>query len=338
MTDLFQSSDPVLARARAARMPDEILARAVEACDHLFGVPPVVIALFSGGTDSMLAAEVAARHPRFLCAAQWDTRTGLPVVGEWSDEWSARHGLALRRVPTPESYADIVTGKTEGKKGGFAGGFPGEGAHGFYQNRLKDRARVAFQRQIRASGELPKGAPILYVSGIRAAESARRRRLLRAGPLEVRYRNKTTGGRLVREKRPRREVHVSPLLFLTDEGKARQFAARGWQPNPAAQALGISAECMCLCNGDAAEEKAARAFDPAWGEGRAELEAAVRDAGYPWGPGESPPSGWLGTDRGRPPASELAKAELAAPTLFDAPVPMCAGACTRKLAMKKAAA
>ncbi|MBX9583427.1 MAG: hypothetical protein K2X87_24260 [Gemmataceae bacterium] len=103
--------------------------------------PVKVFALFSGGHDSLCAAHVASRTPRFDGCVHVDTSTGVPQTLEFVRATCRAHGWPLREYRPPMSYEDIV----------LRWGFPGPAGHPMMYGRLKERClRQLVREQVMA--------------------------------------------------------------------------------------------------------------------------------------------------------------------------------------------
>jgi 3'-phosphoadenosine 5'-phosphosulfate sulfotransferase (PAPS reductase)/FAD synthetase len=97
--------------------------------------PNVVIALVSGGDDSMAMYKVAQMVGYVDYVVHVDTTTGIQAATHFvMDE--AKHELIIARTPE-ESYEEIVREH----------GFPGPGQHRWMYIRLKERALRVVQRR-----------------------------------------------------------------------------------------------------------------------------------------------------------------------------------------------
>lgn len=130
--------------------------------------PARVLALFSGGGDSTVAAHIAARHPRFDGAVFIDTGTSLPGVQTHAESVAAAQGWPLTVIRSPETYEDMIR----------RDGLPGPGMHPTAYVRLKESALdehvKALCSRCAAGKRHRKHDTVLWISGARAAESVRR--------------------------------------------------------------------------------------------------------------------------------------------------------------------
>lgn len=180
------------------RNPDELIAAACS--EH---EPVTTWCLFSGGNDSTTLAHRCHEHYDGL--AWIDTGTAVPGVetfvrsyAEWIGKplrilsagdayrtmvlgdlmWWARFIAAHDREPTLTIEGLIVRdtvryGRASGSAlGQVPHGFPGPGVHGRAYNRLKERQIMALLRESKQGHS--RSARVLFLSGIRRAESRRR--------------------------------------------------------------------------------------------------------------------------------------------------------------------
>lgn len=121
----------------------------------------ILYTLFSGGKDSMVTTHIASQFPGFHGLGHVRTHTG-PASEQHSD----------RVVQTAEQYGWPIIQKSPSIQ--FPAwviqyGFPGPAAHTWMYIKLKERAIRMISREVKK----PKSR-LLYITGIRAAESAKR--------------------------------------------------------------------------------------------------------------------------------------------------------------------
>lgn len=245
--------------------------------------PSVVYGLMSGGNDSVPATYIASLSSKFGGVVHVDTETGIKETNDFCRTVCADRGWVLHElkpsefvdgkgVRAPISYRDLV----------LANGFPGPAQHGIMYQRLKERQLACFERQMGFKAK--DGERVLYVSGKRADESARRKQTTRKDNIV------TVDGR---------RVWVSAITnFSRLECKlTRQLA--GIPINPVTEKIGMSGECLCGAFASPGElEYIGKFFPEKEAEIRA-LEAEVKAAGFPWGWGEPPPKWWNDLKRGQ---------------------------------------
>lgn len=162
--------------------------------------------------------------------------------------------------------------------------------HGVMFANLKGRPIARFMAGLKAGHK--RSARVMFVSGVRHDESARR-----AG-----YKSAVT--------KVKAQVWVNPFYFRSAADFAAYRDEFGLPANPVKRLCGISGECCCGAFGKPHVERPAyRQIDPAFADYLDALEVRVREAGFPWGWGESPPAWWL---------AERADAECGQRYLFDA--------------------
>ena len=196
---------------RTASIEDEgfrILQEAVDA--HR---PVRVFALFSGGHDSLCAAHLASRSPRFDGCVHINTGIGIEETREFVRTTCRTHGWPLRELHPPMSYEEIV----------LQWGSPGPAGHTMVYGRLKERCLRSLVREVKTS----RSDRVVLVSGIRRQESVRR-----MGYVEPVQRD---GAR----------VWVAPLLNWSHDDKYAYIAANRLERNPVVDRLCMSGECLC---------------------------------------------------------------------------------------------
>jgi CHAP domain len=103
--------------------------------------PIALYAMFSGGHDSLVAANLAAQHPSFTGCVHIDTGVGIEETREFVHETCHREGWPLVELVTPPSvYEELV----------LTYGFPGYGMHSGVYQRLKERRLADLVRQAKA--------------------------------------------------------------------------------------------------------------------------------------------------------------------------------------------
>lgn len=126
-----------------------------------FGRKTVLRALFSGGKDSMVTAHIASQMPEFVGLGHVRTNTG-PAADRHSNQALAiasQFGWPVIERSPSEHFAGLVA----------QFGLPGPAVHTWMYIRLKERAI----RKISSASRKPKER-IVYATGIRRAESAKR--------------------------------------------------------------------------------------------------------------------------------------------------------------------
>ncbi len=280
----------VASGAVAREHPDELVARA--RAEHQ---PVAAWCLFSGGSDSTVLAHRCREHYQGL--AFIDTGTAVPGVAEFVREYADWIGKPLRVLHAGNAYREMVIGdlvwwarfiaardrdpgisidgfiardtRTYGRaSGGDLGqiphGFPGPGAHGRAYNRLKERQIMRLLRESKAGH--PRTARVLFLSGIRRAESRRRSKREAI--------NRLPG---------KAAVFAAPLIDWTGEDMRRYRREHQLPESPAAALLHRSGECNCGAFAKAGEERAMlKALYPEFFSGIEALEREAEAAGVRW--------------------------------------------------------
>lgn len=234
--------------------------------------PIAVFGLFSGGNDSLPATFIASQASQFDGVVHINTGIGVEATRDFvrqtcADrkwkllEYKAMENVNARGELDPQSYDELV----------FAYGFPGPQMHFKMYQRLKERQLNRLQRERGCDGR--RGVRVLYVSGQRSAESARRKRNVE--PMQV---------------EPQR-IWVAPIHDWTSQDCADLREHVGLKQNIVCERIGMSGECLCGAFAKPGELEILRG----WPETREAysrikaLEVRVREAGFPWGWGERPP-------------------------------------------------
>lgn len=275
---------------RPAEDPDELVAAA--RAEHQ---PVAVWCLFSGGNDSTVLAHRCREHYDGL--AWIDTGTAVPGVAEFVAEYAAWVGKPLRVLSAGDAFRVMVMGDlvwwarfigahdrepslsieaflardrcekgraSGGELGQVPHGFPGPGAHGRAYNRLKERQIMALLRDSKVSH--PRRARVLFLSGIRRAESKRRSKR-----------------EAITRLPGKAAVFVNPLIDWTGEDMRRYRREHRIPESTAAALLHRSGECQCGAFANADSERAMlKALYPEFFAGIEALEAEAQAAGVRW--------------------------------------------------------
>jgi len=257
--------------------------------------PVAVWCLFSGGNDSTVLAHRCREHYQGL--AWIDTGTAVPGVAEFVAEYAEWIGMPLRVLHAGDAYRQMVMGDLvwwarfiaahdrepglsieafiarDGRRFGRASGgelgqvphgFPGPGAHGRAYNRLKERQIMALLRESKVGH--PRSARVLFLSGIRRAESRRRSKREAISRLPGKA-----------------AVFASPLIDWSNEEMRSYRRDHEIPESPAAALLHRSGECNCGAFASAdGEREMLKALYPEWFAGIEALEAEARAAGVRW--------------------------------------------------------
>lgn len=271
------------------RDPDALVAAAKERF-----APIRTICLFSGGADSGVLAHRCARHYDELLYI--DTGTAIPGVEDHVLAFAALLGKPLRVRRSAGAYRTMVVGdelwwsrfreaatrrrhpfgieqmRAEDRAAGRTAarlfgeapyGFPGKGQHGKAYSRLKERRIEDALRD--AKRGRPRRSTVLFLSGIRRAESARRSR---REPLSERGSAK----------------FCAPLIDWTDAEVAAHRERHALPLSDVAALMHRSGECNCGAFAQAAEER--RLLSSLWPEWWSAtigaLEAEAESLGIRW--------------------------------------------------------
>jgi 3'-phosphoadenosine 5'-phosphosulfate sulfotransferase (PAPS reductase)/FAD synthetase len=258
--------------------------------------------LFSGGNDSGVLAHLCREHYDALFYIDTGTavpttsdpeiggvedhvrsfakRLGKPLVIRRSGDayrtmvlgdelWWRRYRVRAARERRPFSIEQMIAedrkaGRVSSKRYGHAPyGFPGKGQHGRAYSRLKERRIEELLRQTKEGH--PRSAAVLFLSGIRRAESRRR---ARREPLSERGSAK----------------FCNPLIDWTSEEMAAYRKRFALPQSDVAALLHRSGECNCGAFARVEEERRImRAFWPGWWAETIEaLEAEAEARGVRW--------------------------------------------------------
>lgn len=280
-----------MSEPQVKQSPDELIAAA--RAEH---EPVATWCLFSGGNDSTVLAH---RCRALYDGLAWiDTGTAVPGVetfvreyAEWIEKplrilsagdayrtmvlgdlvWWARFIAAHDREPTLtiEQFIARDTASYGRASGGELGqvphGFPGPGAHGRAYNRLKERQIMALLRESKQGH--PRRTRVVFLSGIRRAESRRRSKREAI--------NRLPG---------KSAVFVNPLIDWTGEDMRGYRREHAVPESPAAALLHRSGECQCGAFAKADEERAmlAALYPDFFARVIRSLEREAQAAGIRW--------------------------------------------------------
>jgi 3'-phosphoadenosine 5'-phosphosulfate sulfotransferase (PAPS reductase)/FAD synthetase len=237
--------------------------------------PIMLVGMFSGGNDSLSCCHIASLHPAFSGILHINTGIGIEdtrtfvrntcAERSWKLwEYKASENCRADGTPDPMNYEDMVV----------KFGFPGPGGHQMMYNKLKERQMRRFERDMGASGRGKNKRRIMFVTGVRIDESARRK--MNVSP------------DLVQQVESRR-VFVSPVRHWTkaDLRECRQFA--GLTENEVSKNIHKSGECLCGAFAKPEEFAELQFFYPEAAAYIAGIEAKARAAGHNWSWGCRPP-------------------------------------------------
>jgi 3'-phosphoadenosine 5'-phosphosulfate sulfotransferase (PAPS reductase)/FAD synthetase len=224
--------------------------------------PACLLALFSGGHDSVTSTHLAARHPAFRAAVHINTGIGIEQTREYVREVCRDQGWPLIEEYAPAGWYDANC---------LAVGMPGGPAqHGIMYQRLKDDQLRAVVRRFKRR----RGDTVGLVTGIRKAESKRRMRVHAASVI-----------------RERAQLWVNPILDWSAHDVGDYMAAVGLPRNPVVDHLHRSGECLCGALADPEELDWIGYWYPdiAARIRRLEHECFLRQLPHRWGTRPSPP-------------------------------------------------
>jgi len=259
-------------------VPEGVIARAV--ADHR---PIRRFCLFSGGNDSGVVAHRCRDGYDTLLFL--DTGTALPGVVAHVQETAAWLGKPLEIVRHEgDQFRALVLGlgQDRSRPGWHPLGFPGPAQHARAYNVLKQRL---IERVLRETKEgHPRSARVAFLTGVRRAESARRR-----GRVPV--------------NRKGSAVFVNPLIDWSNAEMRDYRLAHGLPESDVAALVHRSGECNCGSFAAPGEAAMLRSLWPDWFEDRiGNLEREAEAAGIKyctWGgrppgdPGDAEPVGPL---------------------------------------------
>lgn len=248
--------------------PHAIIDKAVE----LFK-PVCVVALFSGGYDSLVTTHVAMSYmeqaypllPRFV--AHINTGIGIEQTRTFVRKTCKQYAWTLKEYTTPYNYDDLA----------MQYGFPGPAMHRLMYIKLKERPLMQMVREHKTA----KYDRILLFTGARKQESERRM------------------GHVVPIRREGSRVWLSPLL---DWSKSNILDYKEFHHLPSNEVVDLthkSGECLCGAFAHEGEMQEIEMFYPEVGCRLRKLQEQVQASGFPWGWEEGPPDYFLEMRRGQ---------------------------------------
>lgn len=169
--------------------------------------------LVSGGNDSMVLWDVCERFADKVVHV--NTGIGVPQTNEFVRRIADERGSEFIEEHPPIPYDELVLGRWQG--------FPGPAGHRFAYQRLKERCIEQVLRDHRTK----RGQRFLLLTGVRAAESARR--MGYASPVD----------------RRKGQVWANPLMRWSNELMAEYRRTRDLPVNEVTANLHMSGECLC---------------------------------------------------------------------------------------------
>lgn len=291
--------------------------------------PIAIFAAFSGGNDSIVSTHFACTNYS-ADVVNCNTKTGVQRTVEHMRATCARHGWKLHekhaepsgqpaymyrgrkpdrvRVPFDPAVAlpfgKWIEGSSAYEEYVFNFGFPGPAQHGRMFDRLKGRSLERLLAETKRGHH--RRSHVLFVSGIRKDESARRAGYNRA------------------IQKDGSAVWVNPFYYQNKYAFEVYRQEFGLRRNPVSDCIGISGECNDAAYAKPGEKEKLRSVDAGLVARIERTEEKVRAIGFPWGWGERPPKEF----RGKP--CEDLPGQL---TLFDVKdfQPMCVGCEYRRL-------
>lgn len=213
--------------------------------------PSKTFLLFSGGNDSLVLLDVC--HQFVDAIVHINTGIGIPEAHQFAREAAARYPIEFIEKEPPKSYEELVFNNW--------GGMPGPGLHNIVYQRLKERCIEAVRREHRTYN----GERFMFLSGIRRAESPRRKQRKEAV--------ERTGGR----------VMVKPLFHWSNAEMREYRETHDLPVNPVAANLHMSGECLCGAMADQndlrGEREAIRFFYPEFDARLSAIEAECEQRG-----------------------------------------------------------
>lgn len=227
------------------------------------------VCLFSGGHDSCVLAHRCRDYYDEL--AFIDTGTAVPGVREFVEEYAAWIDKPLRILEAGDAWRLMVLGGGERPRDGkphVALGFPGPGQHGRAYTRLKERQLEQLKRDLKEGH--PRNSRVLFLTGVRRAESARRAKRM---PVT------RVGG----------TVFCNPLIDWTAFDMRRYRTEHELPESDVSALIHRSGECNCGAYAQPGEREMLRDLWPNWFDrtiGSLEREAKARGIAHcEWGAG-----------------------------------------------------
>lgn len=245
--------------------------------------PIYVVALFSGGHDSLAVTHVTAMHPAFSLVVHINTGIGIKQTREFVRWTCEDQGWLLAEYFAKEDcgqdYVDLVVER----------GFPGPPHHYKMYTRLKERPLGAMMREAKA-GEHRRSC-VLLSSGCRSQESVRRMK------------------HVAPEERLGSYLWTNPIHDWSKADCNRYIDAWNLRRNTVVDLIHKSGECLCGAFAQPPEEpytgergpefKELAMWFPDAAREIEEIEERVRKAGFPWNWDERQPKWFLQQKRGQ---------------------------------------
>lgn len=232
--------------------------------------PACLLALFSGGHDSVTSTHLAAQHPMFRAVVHVNTGIGIEQTREYVRQVCHDQRWPLIEECAPAGWYDQNC-LTKGMPGGPA-------QHGIMYQRLKDdQVRRVVRRYQRRRGDT-----VGLVTGVRQQESDRR---MRVHPTPI--------------TRERAQLWINPILDWSASDVGAYMVEVGLPRNPVVDKLHRSGECLCGALADPQELDWIGYWYPDVARRIRALERQCYERGLPyaWGtkaaPVISPDQAWL---------------------------------------------
>lgn len=238
-----------------------------------------VIALFSGGHDSLVATHVASQHLQFSFACHLNTGIGIEQTRDfvratcegWQvelREYEAANYIRQDGKPAPQRFEEFI----------LAYGFPGPAQHSRMYQRLKERPLRQMIREL----DRDKSDRVILVTGVREQESVRR--MAHVEPIQVWEGTK---------------IWVAPIWHFSACDVNHYIRDNGLNRNPVVDLLHSSGECLCGAYAHKGEKEEIREWFPEMAAYLDELERQTNVAGFPWGWEDAPPEWFYAIKNGQ---------------------------------------
>lgn len=222
--------------------------------------PRAILALFSGGHDSLTATSIAAKHPAFTSAVHINTGIGIEQTREFVRNTCKEKGWPLKEYfaqACGQDYREIV----------LKNGFPGPYGHRFMYIKLKERPLRQCIREFKKE----RYDRILLISGARSEESVRR--MAHVQPIF--------------EEGVR--VWVSCIHDWSKLDCAEHMEREGLRRNEVVDMIHKSGECLCGAYAKPGELAELAYWFPNTAKAIRQLEEEVKAKGFDWGWEGRPP-------------------------------------------------
>lgn len=230
--------------------------------------PKLVVGLMSGGDDSVPACIIASKCKQFDGILHINTGIGIEdtrvhvrnvcsELGWHLWEYKASENVKADGTPDPMDYESIV----------MQHGFPGAFAHTMMYAKLKERQIRRFKRDHGVHGRGKNKQRVMFVSGVRQQESARRSRTVQEDLLQI-----TSS-----------ELWAAPIRKWDRKDCREARELHGIPRNPVAFNIHKSGECLCGAFAKKGELAEIEFFYPEVGKYLRDLEKRVKAAGHNWG-------------------------------------------------------